>query len=275
MSLLQNITHSTTPIGIRAVIYGQEKMGKTTLAASAPRPLLIPLETGYGGVKIHKTNMPKSFGEVMALLEEVGMAASQGNFEFKTLIFDSGTALERLIHEYTISTDRSRKPDTTMESALGGFGKAYSFANDLFDQFLKLCDRLAFECGINIFIPCHAFAAKTIDPTVGEFDTWELQLHSPKNQKTYGKREMITQWADLIGFLHEPFAITVDGNSGVAKGLSTGEGRQLAVSRSPNYVAGNRYGLSKPINIPEKNGWNSVAQAIQDSKGLDFFNKDQ
>jgi hypothetical protein len=54
----------------------------------------------------------------------------------------------------------------------------------------------------------HVFAAKMIDPAFGEFDSWDLLLHSPKNNKNYGKREMLTQWADLVGFLHEPFFIT-------------------------------------------------------------------
>jgi hypothetical protein len=60
----------------------------------------------------------------------------------------------------------------------------------------------------------------------------------------------------------------------VTKGVDLGRGRQLAVSRTPNYVAGNRYGLTELITIPETNGWNAVAQAISDSRGLDFFNKD-
>lgn len=273
MSILANVTHSSTPIGIRAVLAGNEKVGKTTLACSAPRPLLIPLETGYGGVTVNKTPQLGTYPEIESLFAEINEALQQGQFPYQTLIFDSGTALERLIHDHTLALDPKRKHDTTMESAHGGFGKAYSFANGVFDGFLKWCDYFATTYGINIIITCHVFAAKVVDPQSGEYDSWDLLLHSPKNQKTYGKREMITQWADLIGYLHEPMLVSKTEN-GMSMGISKNEGRVMAVQRNPAYVAGNRYGLQEPIKIPEENGWNTVAQAIHDSKGLDFFNKD-
>ena len=48
----------------------------------------------------------------------------------------------------------------------------------------------------------------------------------------------------------------------------------MGIERTPNYIAGNRYGLNGTITIPELNGWNAIAEAIHTSKGLDFFNKD-
>ena len=118
------------------------------------------------------------------------------------------------------------------------------------------------------------FAAKVLDPQFGEYDTWDLLLHSPKNQKTYGKRELLTQWADLVGFLHEPLIIKEDEDSVLKRGISKKKGRILAVTRTPGYVAGNRYGLVKDIAIPKEEGWTYIAQAIYDSSELDFFNKD-
>jgi hypothetical protein len=38
-----------------------------------------------------------------------------------------------------------------MESALGGYGKAYNFANELFGNSFR-CDELAFYGGINIVL---------------------------------------------------------------------------------------------------------------------------
>jgi hypothetical protein len=159
-----------------------------------------------------------------------------------------------------------------MESALGGYGKAYQLANQYFDDFLKKCDILAVHFGINIVVTCHVFAAKVVDPTVGEYDSWDLLMHSPKNQKTYGKREMITQWADVVGFLHEPMFI-IEGDK-VNKGVSANKGRVLGVSRTPSYVAGNRFGLIGEIPIPQQQGWNHLANAIYQSCGVDVFNRD-
>lgn len=263
--------------GVRIVIAGQEKVGKTTLSCDAPNALLVPLEIGYKSIAIHKTAMLQTYREVEALILEMEQLCKIGQFPFKSIIFDSATALERMIHQSVIEMDPAyntkNQRAVTMESALGGYGKAYTFANEKFSEFLKACDRLAVYYGINIILTCHVFAAKLIDPMNGEYDSWDLLLHSPKNQKTYGKRELITQWADIIGFLHEPMYITKGDN--VSKGVSARKGRMLALSRTPSYVAGNRFNIEGEISIPLQDGWNHLAQVLYQSTGLDIYNRKQ
>jgi len=66
MSMLNNITHtSKTHSGIRAVIAGVEKIGKTTFTCSAPRPLLIPFEHGYQGINVNMTPQPTTFTQTI------------------------------------------------------------------------------------------------------------------------------------------------------------------------------------------------------------------
>jgi hypothetical protein len=107
------------------------------------------------------------------------------------------------------------------------------------------------------------FAAKLVDPQNGEYDSWDLLMHSPKNNKTYGKREMITQWADMIGFLYEPMYITKA--DGVQKGISQQKGRLLGVNRTPSYIAKNRYNITEEVSIPYAAGWNALAKAMYES----------
>lgn len=277
MGLLQTIAQSSsqTPNGLRAVICGQEKIGKTTLACGAPKALLIPLEDGYGGVSVNKTDMPNSYEQVVQLIDEITGYVLQQNFPYKTLVFDSATAFERLLHDYVLRCDPAyvtgNRKALTMEAALGGYGKAYTFANDEFAKFLNKCDILS-RNKINIVFTCHVFADKVVDPINGEYDSWDLLLHSPKNQKTYGKREIITQWADVVGFLHEPMFI-IEGDN-ISRGMSSNKGRFMGLSRAPSYVAGNRYGVTGEIPIPPKDGWNFLAKAIYDSRKLDFYNRD-
>ena len=278
MGILDHVTNAKPTAGIRAVIAGVEKVGKTTLAANSPRCLLVPLEQGYGGITVHKTPMLGTYNEVIQLLDETTAKAQAGQFPFKTLAFDSATALERLIHEAVLMSDptwaRGNRKALTMESALGGYGKAYQYANELFAAFLQRCDVLATYGGINIVLTCHVFAARIVDPMSGEYDSWDLLLHSPKNQKSYGKREMLTQWADLIGFLHEPMFITKSGDKGMSMGVSANQGHVLAISRTPAYVAGNRYGAVGSIAIPKVGGWNHLAHAIYTASGIDCYNRD-
>ena len=276
MSILAAVSSSQTRAGVRIVLAGVEKVGKTTLSTNAPRPLLIPLEIGYAGVTVNRVPLLDKFAYVTQLLDEITEQCSVGAFTYQSLVFDSATALEKLIHVAVLESDPAfvagNKKAMTMESALGGYGRAYTYANQLFDDFLKRCDILANNYGLNIVVTCHVFAAKIVDPTVGEYDSWDLLLHSPKNQKTYGKREMLTQWADVVGFLHEPMFV-IEGDK-MNKGVSANKGRILAVSRTPAYVAGNRFGLTADIPVPKEQGWNHLANAIYQSCAVDMFNRD-
>lgn len=282
-SILGQITQGATVQGARIVIGGVEKMGKTTLACSSSRPLLVQLEMGGAAMTVPKTPILTDFAQVMGLLREIRSEAQAGRCQFRTLVFDTGTALERLIDMAAIAADpASQTKKMTLETAHGGYGKGYGFANNLFADFTNLCDELAMYGGINIIVTCHVFASKVIDPVHGEFDQWDLLLHSPKNARTYGKREMITQWADLVGFLYEPVFISKGDGEQLAKATSLGRGRVLGVTRTPGYVAGNRYGIVGEIPIPDPNvvagpqgcGWNHVAHAIFNARGIDLYNRD-
>ena len=43
--------------------------------------------------------------------------------------------------------------------------------------------------------------------------------------------------------------------------------------RTPSWVAGNRYGLTGTIAIPPNGGWNAIAHAIYQAKGIDLYNR--
>jgi hypothetical protein len=277
MSILQAVTSGASRTGLRAVIAAQEKMGKTTLVAGAPGVLLVPLEVGYAGVNCAKTPMLQTYEELIQLLTEVIALAQRQQFPYRTLAFDSATALERHIHDYVMRLDPAYKPGSkktsTMESAHGGYGKAYNLANEYLSGVLQQLDQLAVYGGINILMTCHTFSSRVVDPTAGEYDSWDLLLHSPKNQKTYGKREMLTQWADLIGFLYEPVFITQKDEKSMSRATSQGKGRVLGLSRTPSYVAGNRFGIMGELPIPPQQGWNHLANAIYQQCGIDVFTR--
>lgn len=277
MSILNAVTSGASRNGLRMVIAGQEKMGKTTLCAGAPTPLLVPLEVGFAGVSISKTPMLQTWEETQSLVGEIIQSAQRGQFPYRTLIFDSTTALERQIHDAIIRRDPSYraggKKTITMESAHGGYGKAYNLANEEFDSFLAQCDQLAVHAGINIVLTCHVFSSKIMDPTAGEYDSWDLLLHSPKNAKTYGKRERITQWADVIGFLYDPIFVSKTDN--MSKAITQNKGRVLAISRTPAYTAGNRFAMNGEISIPAPpaNGWNEFAKGLYHYSGIDVYTR--
>lgn len=278
MSILAGVTTGAHTVGQRIVIAAQEKVGKTTLACGAPKPLLVPMEMGFGAMPVAKTGLIENMEAVFQTCEEILYYAARKQFPFQTVIWDSASSLERLMHDMTLRMDpnyaKKNAKGVTMESALGGYGKAYQYANELFGRWTYYLDQMAFGFGINSVVTCHVFAARAMDPAYGEFDTWDLLLHSPKNNKNYGKREMITQWADLVGYLHEPMHVIVNADQKLIRGVSVNRGRVIGVDRTPSYVAGNRYRMAGEIPIPLDKGWNYLADAIYKSSGIDLFNRE-
>lgn len=287
MSILGQVSTGTdNQDGQRIVLAGTEGVGKTTLGCGAPNVLLVPLEMGSGSMKVPKTPMLTTWEEVEQLCKELIAAAQSGKLaRGSSILWDSATALERLIDDYTIRSDPTYKAGNptklTMATAHGAYGKAYDVANETFKRWTRYIDELAIYGGINCIVTCHVFANVVLDPASGEFHSWDLLLHSPKNGKTYGKREAITQWADMIGFLHEPyFVMKTEKGQVMQKAISANQGRLLAVDRQPGWVAKNRYKLSGTVPIPQPadNGnpaqcWNALAHSIYASCGIDLFNR--
>ena len=285
MSYLAQVTTGRSTVGQRIVIAGVEKVGKTTLACGAPSALLVPLEQGFSAVPVARIPMLNTWEQIEGFCLELIAAAKAGKVQRgSSIVWDSATALERAIHDYVLRSDptyTAKKGKITMESAHEGYGKAYSMANQIFERWTRYQDELATYGGVNIIVTCHVFASKITDPAYGEYDTWDLLLHSPKNNKTFGKREFMTQWADCVAFFHEPmFVVKAAEGEGLNQGVSKNEGRVLAVDRTPAWVAGNRYGMRGTIRIPPTepnrlavNSWNELAQGIYQASGIDVYNR--
>lgn len=278
-TLLSQTTQGKFTDGVRLVIAGVEKVGKTTLASQAPNSLFIPLEAGYAIVETPKVPRVYTFETVIKLLDEIIDGCQKGTFKHKTIIFDSATALETFIHNDVIASDPSwvpgkpKPPSLIIDTALGGYGKGHNKANGLFQTFLTKCDELASFGKINIIMTSHVFSSTVKDPIHGDYCTYDLQLHSPKNERTYGKREMLAQWADIIGFMYEPITvISSETGSTVAKSLTGG--RVLGVNRRPEYIAGCRWPLGDEIPLPISDGWNYFADRLFKASGIHWYNRD-
>jgi len=186
MSLLSQITKTNKQTGIKAVIYGATGMGKTTLACSTPKPLLIPTEGGYTDVDPEKvailpqvirdfdvlTNVLKDL--VNCYSEENGLVLPDGR-EIKSIVLDSITATERLIHDKIIRSDKKFLPgnpaNVTMESAINGYSSAYNSAAEKVSELLRRLEYFS-NRGINVIIIAHSISYLEKDIAMGEEYTY-------------------------------------------------------------------------------------------------------
>jgi len=271
MTFLSKVQTAPAQIGQIIVLAGPEGSGKTTLLSGAPNRLFVPTE--IGGAVPNALPLITRWEDLHGLLDEITGAAQAGKFAYKSIAWDSVTAMERLLFDWTVRSDPTygKNPKLSMVTAHGGYGKAFGVAFEEFAKFLEKIDKLAMFGGIHHIMACHTFVDRVIDTEAGEYDKVDLQLYSPKNSKNYGQRELVRQRADMIGIIHDPVVISKGDKAVLATSLN--RGRMLAVDATPAFAAKNRYGMTAPISIPLEGGWNYLADAIFKSKGIDLYNR--
>ncbi len=110
-----NIIEGTLSPPLKAVIYGPEGIGKSTLVSNAPNPLYIDTEDGTSRMNVRRIR-PKSWEELIAIIEEV--AKTPGLCE--TLIIDTADWAEMMC----IQDICAKYKVSGLESF--GYGKGYT-----------------------------------------------------------------------------------------------------------------------------------------------------
>jgi hypothetical protein len=173
---------------------------------------------------------------------------------------DSADWLEHLIHKKICKDDNVK----TIELAAGGYGKGYTLATNYWREILKLLNYLNTEKNMIVGIICHSVVVPFNDPMHEPYDRFEMKLHQPK--KTTGAKDLLCEWADIIGFANKKVYISKKGSDkkgqgGVARATDLGETNKLHLVGTPAYVAGNRYSLPDVIDL----NWNSFSSALKTS----------
>jgi hypothetical protein len=236
------------------IVYGPEKIGKSTFAASAPKPIFIPTEDGTDALDVSAFPLAKSLQDV---LDAIGVLITEDH-DFETLVIDSADWLETLVH-HKIAADHNA-PSIQGSGSKGdplGYGKGYGLAADQWRVILEGCDLLRNEKGMVILFLAHYKIKRFDDPTSDSYDRFMLDLHDSSSS-------LLREWCDIIGFLN--LRISLDRtdagfNRKIVKGKSGGD-RMLYLEDRPGFVAGNRYGLPDEIMVPRENGWSAFAAEL-------------
>lgn len=228
----------------RVVIHGAQKVGKTTFAAGAYKPVFICLEDGLAGIETDAVNegrVVETFDDVMAWIEVIKTS------DFGTVVVDSLDWLEPLV--WASACARNNWP--SIEAP--GYGKGYVEANADWRKFFDALSDLRKNHGKAIVLIAHSAVKRFEAPDVEAFDRYELKLQK-------GPLGLAVEWADVIGFAQEEMAIKKekDGfNNTRARGIGTGR-RVLHVNAKPSFIAGNRYGMPDTIDL----SWNALMGAM-------------
>lgn len=223
------ITRGRQRAAVRAVIYGVEGVGKSTLAAAFPAPLVLDTEDGSRHLDCARVAIPDWQTLKLAVAE---LAVDRQGFE--TIIVDSIDWAERLLVE-KVCRDADKK---SVEDF--GFGKGWVIVAEHLAKFLDALDGLV-AAGVNVVLVGHSAVKRTSPPELTDgYDRHELKLSKQG-------AALVKEWSDALLFATYKASV-VEGNDGRKKAIG-GRERVIHAERSAAFDAKNRFGLGPVLGM--------------------------
>ena len=228
-----NISTGIIPRAQKVVIYGSEGVGKTTLAASFPNPLVIDTEGGTSHMDVRRIEKPRCWEELIAIVSEV---AATPNL-CKTLVVDTADWAEQL----AVAHICNKYKQNSIESF--GYGKGYTYLSEEFSRLFAALDK-CISAGIHAVVTAHAKMRKfELPDEMGAYDRWEMKLSKQV-------APLLKEWCDILLFLnYQTFVVTTENKSQKAQGGK----RVMYTSHHPCWDAKNRHGLPDMLDLDYAN----------------------
>lgn len=241
LSSLRKVRADKPPI---ILIYGPEKMGKTTLASEFPAPVFLQTEDGASGtLELDSFGLLGSFPQVLDALA----ALATDDHQFRTVVVDSISKLERLVWAETCS----RNNWTSIEQP--GFGKGYVETDYVWGEFVEACKFLRDQQGLTIVLIGHAVTERFDDPETQSYTRYQIDLH---------KRAMaiLTREVDGIFLVKKDVTIKTEGQQGKGRARADGgDTRWIYTEGRPAFQAGNRFNMPERVMYPKGEGFAALA----------------
>lgn len=232
------------------VAYGPQGVGKTKWASQAPGEIFLPCEDGIGTLDYARFSKPRTFEDVLEVIVELGSK----QHPYKTLVIDTVSALEKIIH-----TDiRAAKGDNIFTS----FGKGHTMAVGYFDKLTTYLSRLRDSKGMMIILLAHCDIKRFEPPESDPYDTYTIRCHEKVQNKVY-------DWADIVLFMNYVTKVKVDEESfGQKRTRGVGDDtRAIYTRRRPAFLAKNRHDLPFEIPFPEEFDWIAFLKDVYKNLG--------
>lgn len=247
MSVLSSISKPADRPVIGTII-GDAGLGKTSLACTFPKPIIIRAEDGLQAIPVDKR--PDAFPVIHkeSQLWDQLIALLQETHDYKTVVIDSVTALERLFIQHVVDSDP--KNPRTINQALGGYGAGLAAVGAMHQRVRKAAGMLNERKDMNVIFVAHADTETIELPDQDPYTRYNLRL---------GKRSSApyVDDSDFVGFLKLETFTTGDGER--KKAISDGT-RVLVTYATAASVSKNRYGITEDLIV--KQGENPLVNYI-------------
>lgn len=232
-----NATRGRIKVPLRVLLYGTEKVGKSTFAAGAPKPWWLPRDNGSEELDVKRLPQPKTWLEALEGIDELEQLVRAK--ECETAVIDPLNHFEPLVHAH-VSGDAAKAVSF----------RQYDDVNIQWRLFLAGLERI-WLLGANVIICAHSLVKRFDDPAGLAFDRYEIAM----NAKAAG---MFKQWVATILFAkQDAYGMITEKDQKKAKAYGS-NAHVMHTEGCAAWDAGNRQGLPKTMPL----SWNDFMHAV-------------
>jgi hypothetical protein len=228
-------------------LYGRNGIGKSLFASCAPSPIFLDLDQNIYELSVSSNKTfgvtIKTYDDAMAFL---GTLFNQDH-EFKTLVVDSLSSLEKLVIEKVL------KDNKVSSLASFQYGQGYQKMMPLWDQFLEKLKNLWEHKKMMIIMLAHFKEKREEHLTGTSYMQYQINLYEKAS-------ELLRNWCSCVLFAEDEIELTnetVEFNRKISKVKSST--RVLHTDGGTTFLAKNTYNL--PSKLPLD--WNILFNHIQ------------
>lgn len=249
MSILQGAAPAALEPLI-VTILGTPGSGKTSMAATFPKPFLIRTQGEAMPRDLPANRKPPELGEtdtVEKLWDQLKALVNDPH-DFQTLIIDSVTGLESLFISDILAKDKAK----AIQKAMGGYGAGRDAVAAMHMRVRRAAELMRARRGMNIVFLAHSDIVRIEPPDSDGYSSYTLRLHD-KSTSPY------VDAVDVVGFIKQQTILRGE-DEGRKKAVTTGE-RVLVTYLTPANVSKNRLGITD--DIPVEHGNNPLGEFIK------------
>lgn len=254
---LDSISSSRPVRPPRIIILGEPKSGKSTFSAQANNPIFIPIDKEEGIDEIEVPSFPVC--KTVDNVRECLVTLYNESHDFETVVIDSITALEPLIWQEVC---KSYKVDS-IEKVLGGYGKGYSIALNIWQEIMSGLDYLRSDVKMASIMVGHAKVKKVKHVEGENYDAYGFGINERASS-------LFERWADSILFTKRKIVTRKEGDgfNTTNKAIVADQGKLvLCTQNTAAHPGGGRgaYGMLPP-ELPLL--WSEYTSAVADAQQL-------
>lgn len=237
------------------LLYGVPGIGKSTLGAMAPKPLVLDIaEGGVARITVDKTPRIETWEQFVSATKFLG------NSDYQTGVFDTVSGLEKIITKKILEDDNQGKDSL----ADFGYQRGFDVLTSYFSLVANIMDQLKAK-GKNIVLVGHEVVEKVENPNGENFGRYTVQCH--KKATPY-----IINAVDAV--LLNKFELLIRNKDeknfeGKSKKQASGSGQRLLYTQErPHLVAKNRFRFPESFKVPDyEKDWEIYSKFCQQLYG--------